>query len=168
MRLRFTPFLSVASLTSLCMVSAACATAGANADMPTTLSFTRPDGGAAVCTRPPKPWLSSPAGVGVATSMPDIIQRLIAAAPKAAGGTQEPDASQQKGPPTRGPQAGAAGSGDVLDAVLKTAPTPKGLDVLDYRVCLEYGKGTLSRDAYVHWLLDLRPQAYRSARKGES
>lgn len=144
MRMRLTPASSF-----LCLVSAGCATMGPAADATSTLSLTRPDGVIAVCTRPPAPWLDSTDGVGVAGAVPDIIQHLVS--------------SPAKSPTTD--EAGAksvAPQGDLMDAVVRSAPTARALDVLDYRICLEYGKGIVSRDAYVHWLLDVRPLAFKA------
>jgi hypothetical protein len=165
------------SLALLCLVSAGCATAGADSDAPSTLALTRPDGVSAVCTRPPEAWLDSPAGVGVAAAVPDIVQSLVSSSGQ---GTEASQTAAQGGPPSGGPPGGgppaggpptgspqkasASKTGDLLDAVVRTAPNRRALEVLDYRLCLAYGKGILSRDVYVHWLLDLRPQAFKAAR----
>jgi hypothetical protein len=172
---------SYRSLALLCLVSAGCATTG-DSGGPSTLALTRPDGATAVCTRPPAEWLDSPAGVGVAAAVPDIVQRLVSssgqgtdlskAAPEGGppgggppGGGPPGGGPPGGGPPTGNPQKGAASkTGDLLDAVVRTAPNRRALNVLDYRLCLAYGKGILSRDVYVYWLLDLRPQAFEAVR----
>ena len=164
------------SLALLCLVSAGCATAG-DSGGPSTLALKRPDGASAVCTRPPEAWLDSPAGVGVAAAVPDIVQRLVSSSGQ---GTNLSQGTSQGGPPGGGPPGGgppgggppsgspqketASKTGDLLDAVVRTAPNRRALDVLDYRLCLAYGKGILSRDVYVYWLLDLRPQAFEAVR----
>lgn len=181
MRTRLT---HLGSLALLCLVSASCATVGANPDEPTTLSLTRPDGGSVVCTRPPEAWLDSQGGVGVAAALPTIVQDLVTAGGGTARTTVKPSGG---GPPaggagtgdssSRGADAsratpgaskaatGATGkSGDLLDAVVQSAPNPQALNVLDYRLCLAYGKGILSRDVYVQWLLDVRPRAFKAVR----
>lgn len=163
------------TLSLLCLGLASCATA--NPNEPETLSLTRPDGAAAVCTRPPAAWLDSPGGVEVAGALPNLIEALVSA-PGTANGTVSGAAAQQqgaakRGSPDGGPPGGAppgAGSakratpqdGDLLDKVIRSAPSPHALDVLDYRLCLAYGKGVLSRDTYVYWLLDLRPRAFKA------
>lgn len=178
MRIRFTHFRSSALL---CLVAAGCATAGGDASGPSTLALTRPDGGSVVCTRPPEAWLDSQGGVGVAAALPDIVQQLVGGGGKAAGAAAGPsqggappqDTAAGGAPPTGMPPSRSAPSisqgtekksGDVLDAVVQTAPNPQALDVLNYRLCLAYGKGILSRDVYVHWLLDLRPRAFAAVR----
>jgi hypothetical protein len=125
------------TLTLLCLLSAGCATAGGVTEAGSTLTLTRPDGSPVVCTKPPASWLDSQEGVGVAAAVPDLVQLLTA--------TAKPDSK-------------------TLATVVRDAPTQEALAVLDYRLCLEYGGGTLSRDIYTQWLLDLRPRAYKSVK----
>lgn len=122
-------------LTILCLLSTGCATAGAGTDPGSTLMLKRPDGAPVVCTKPPEQWLDAQEGVGVAAAVPDLVQLL----------TTSSTSDARK-----------------LDAVVRDAPTPAAFAVLDYRLCLEYGNGTLTRDLYVQWLLDLRPRAYKA------
>jgi hypothetical protein len=167
------------SLALLCLVSAGCASAG-DSSGPYTLALKRPDGGSAVCTRPPEAWLDSPAGVGVAAAVPTIVQSLVSSSGQGTdlsqgtapggppGGGPPGGVPPGGGPPTGSPQKGAASkTGELLDAVVQTAPNTRALDVLDYRLCLAYGKGILTRDAYVYWLLDLRPQAFDAVRNAK-
>ncbi|MCG6956365.1 MAG: hypothetical protein LJF04_10295 [Gemmatimonadetes bacterium] len=125
------------TITLLCLLSAGCATAGASTEAGSTLTLTRPDGSPVVCTKPPSAWLDSQEGVGVASAVPDLVQLLTA--------TSKPGSK-------------------TLDTVVRDAPTKEALAVLDYRLCLEYGDGTLTRDIYTQWLLDLRPQAYQAVK----
>ncbi|MCG6988870.1 MAG: hypothetical protein LJF06_11910 [Gemmatimonadetes bacterium] len=162
------------SLVLLCLVSAGCASAG-DSSGPSTLALKRPDGVSAVCTRPPEAWLDSPAGVGVAAAVPTIVQSLVSSSGQGtdlsqgtAQGGPPGGAPPGGGPPTGSPQKGAASkTGDLLEAVVQTAPNTRALDVLDYRLCLAYGKGILTRDVYVYWLLDLRPQAFDAVRNAK-
>jgi hypothetical protein len=123
------------TLTLLCLVSAGCATAGVDTEAGSTLTLNRPDGSPVVCTKPPSTWLDSQEGVGVAAAVPDLVQLLTT--------SSKPDSK-------------------TLDTIVRDAPTKEALAVLDYRLCLEYGSGTLTRDVYTQWLLDLRPRAYKA------
>ena len=117
-----------------CLLAAGCATAPVATGGGSIVTPTRPDGTPVVCMRPPQALLDSQEGIGVAAGLPDLVQALVSS---------------------------SGHNADNVGAVLRDAPTTTALDVLDYRLCLEYGKGTLSRDVYTEWLLDLRPRAYR-------
>jgi len=125
------------TLTLFWLLSAGCATAGAGTEAGSTITLSRPDGAPVVCTKPPAGWLDSQEGVGVAAAIPDLVQLLTAQ---------------------------STADSRALDAIVRDAPTTEALGVLDYRLCLEYGNGTLTRDVYSRWLLDLRPQAYEAVK----
>jgi hypothetical protein len=124
------------TLALLCLLCAGCATAGTDTEAGSTITLSRPDGSPAVCSKPPSAWLDSQEGVGVAAAVPDLVELLT--------GTSTKDSKK-------------------LDTVVRDAPTKEALGVLDYRLCLEYANGTLGRDVYTEWLLDLRPRAYKAA-----
>ena len=125
------------TFTLFCLLSAGCAAAGAGAGVGSTVTLSRPDGAPVVCTKPPQSWLDSQEGVGVASAIPDLVQLLTAQ---------------------------STADARALDAIMRDAPTTEALGVLDYRLCLEYGDGTLTRDVDSRWLLDLRPRAYKAVK----
>ncbi|MEZ4417040.1 MAG: hypothetical protein R3E10_14910 [Gemmatimonadota bacterium] len=101
--------------------------------------FNRLDGIQVSCV-PPSPEAQELEGAAIGNVMSDITQRLKA------GGS--PDAN--------------------VEALARIASTPERLEVLRYRVCLEYGKDVLSGDAYAAWTDAILPRLQASLERGGS
>lgn len=90
----------------------------------------RRDGIEVECRPPARELLGSEHGIDVSVAIPDIVQQLLAP-----GGT------------------------DTQRAVfiLRRVRNADALTVLEYRLCLEYGSGTLTPRAYTRWLEQVAP-----------
>jgi len=104
-----------------------------------SVTHTRPDGEVVTCTRPPDAMLDTDLAAGLSAGFPGIVQTLLSSDPVAR---------------------------KVADLV-QDAPTPDLVQVLDYRLCLEYGDGVLPKPAWDQWQRDIRPAVERRARAGE-
>lgn len=95
---------------------------------------TRPDGEVVSCRHPPAAWFDTDDAVGMAAAFPDLVQAM-----------ESSESVDEK-----------------VDRVLEAVDSLKTLEVLDYRLCLEYGSGTLSEHAHEEWVGTVYPRAVES------
>jgi hypothetical protein len=101
-----------------------------------SVTHTRPDGEVVTCTRPPEAMLGTDLAAGLSAGFPGIVQTLLSSDPVAK---------------------------KVAD-IVQDAPTTDLVQVLDYRLCLEYGDGVLPKATWDQWQHDIRPAVERRAR----
>lgn len=104
---------------------------------PETVTHTRADGEVVSCNRPAPALMTTEQAQGLSAAFPDIIQEL------GASGNEQ----------------------DKIGDLLARAPTPDLLDVLDYRVCLAYGEGELTKEAWTAWQETIQPALDRRVRR---
>jgi len=110
------------------LVLLACGCAGRSPASP-PVELVRPDGERVACDRPSEEALDDDEAVGVASALPDIVHTLL-------------DRSLDAGAKAR--------------AVALVAPSVVSMNVLSYRLCLEYGRGVLDSVTYQQWLSQVR------------
>ena len=96
----------------------------------------RSDGEVVSCQRPPSSWFDTEEAIGTSADFPFLLQEM-----------ESSDQLRQK-----------------VDRVLRDVDTEETLEVLAFRFCLEYGNGTMSRQAYSQWTDSVLPEAREAVR----